>query len=98
LLATDPDAHVTNFDKLTYAGNRASVAHLQGDPRYRFIQGDICDPDHVAEAIAGHDVVVNFAAETHVDRSIVEPLEAVRTNTVGVATLAEGARHAGGGG
>jgi dTDP-glucose 4,6-dehydratase len=49
----------------------------------------------VAEAVAGQDVVVNFAAETHVDRSIVEPLEAVRTNTVGVATLAEAARTAG---
>ena len=95
LLATDPDAQVTNFDKLTYAGNRASVADLEGDPRHRFIQGDICDPDQVAEAVAGHDVVVNFAAETHVDRSIVEPLEAVRTNTVGVATLAEAARSAG---
>jgi dTDP-glucose 4,6-dehydratase len=95
LLATDPDAYVTNFDKLTYAGNQASVADLEADPRYRFTQGDICDPDQVAEAIAGHDVVVNFAAETHVDRSIVEPLEAVRTNTVGVATLAEAARRAG---
>ena len=83
---------MTNLDKLTYAGNRASVADLEGDPRHRFVQGDICDPDQVAEAIAGHDVVVNFAAETHVDRSIVEPLEAVRTNTVGVATLAEAAR------
>ncbi|HEV2893638.1 MAG TPA: GDP-mannose 4,6-dehydratase, partial [Actinomycetota bacterium] len=83
LLATDPDAQVTNFDKLTYAGNRASVADLEGDPRYRFVHGDICDLDQVAEVTAGHDVVVNFAAETHVDRSIVEPLEAVRTNTVG---------------
>ena len=95
LLATDPEARVTNLDKLTYAGNRASVADLEGDPRYQFLQGDICDPDQVAEVIAGHDVVVNFAAETHVDRSIVEPLEAVRTNTVGVATLAEAARRAG---
>ena len=95
LLATDPDAQVTNFDKLTYAGNRASVADLEGDPRYRFVQGDICDAPLVAEAMAGHDVVVNFAAETHVDRSLVTPLEAVRTNTVGVATLAEAARQAG---
>jgi dTDP-glucose 4,6-dehydratase len=95
LLATDPDAQVTNFDKLTYAGNRASVDDLESDPRHQFVQGDICDPDQVGEVIAGHDVVVNFAAETHVDRSIVEPLEAVRTNTVGVATLAEAARRAG---
>src|SRR6266511_1808946 len=95
LLDTDPDAAVTNFDKLTYAGNAASVADLEPDPRHRFVQGDICDPALVAEVLPGHDVIVNFAAETHVDRSIVEPLEAVRTNTLGVATLAEAARHAG---
>ncbi len=95
LLATDPDARVTNFDKLTYAGNPANVADLADDPRYRFIQGDICDADLVNEVVPGHDVVVNFAAETHVDRSIVEPLAAVRTNTLGVATLAEAARRAG---
>src|SRR5215207_8560301 len=88
LLATDPEAQVTNFDKLTYAGNRASVADLDGDPRYRFVQGDICDPGQVAEGMAGQDVVVNFAAETHVDRSIVEPLEAVRTNTAVAARRA----------
>src|SRR6266540_2449107 len=55
----------------------------------------LLDTDAVAEVLPGHDVIVNFAAETHVDRSIVEPLEAVRTNTLGVATLAEAARHAG---
>src|SRR6266498_1387721 len=95
LLDTDADAAVTNFDKLTYAGNAASVADLEPDPRHRFVQGDICDPALVAEVLPGHDVIVNFAAETHVDRSIVEPLEAVRTTTLGVATLAEAARHAG---
>jgi dTDP-glucose 4,6-dehydratase len=95
LLDTDPEAEVTNFDKLTYAGNAASVADLGANPRYRFVRGDICDPSQVAEVLPGHDVIVNFAAETHVDRSIVEPLEAVRTNTLGVATLAEAARHAG---
>ncbi len=95
LLDADPDAEVTNFDKLTYAGNAASVADLEPNPRHRFVQGDICDPAQVAEVLPGHDVIVNFAAETHVDRSIVEPLQAVRTNTLGVATLAEAARHAG---
>ncbi|MFL6220371.1 MAG: dTDP-glucose 4,6-dehydratase [Actinomycetes bacterium] len=95
LLATDPEAQVTNFDKLTYAGNRASVADLDGDPRHRFVEGDICDPDQVTGVMAGQDVVVNFAAETHVDRSIVDPLTAIQTNTVGVATLAEAARRAG---
>jgi dTDP-glucose 4,6-dehydratase len=95
LLATDPDAQVTNFDKLTYAGNQASLADLDGDPRHTFVRGDICDADLVGQVLPGHDVVVNFAAETHVDRSLVTPLEAVRTNTVGVATLAEAARQAG---
>src|SRR5262245_52848500 len=95
LLDTDPDAEVTNFDKLTYAGNAASVADLDSNPRHHFVRGDICDPAQVAEVLPGHDVIVNFAAETHVDRSIVEPLQAVRTNTLGVATLAEAARQAG---
>ena len=94
LLATDPEATVTNFDKLTYAGTRASVADLEDDPRHRFVRGDICDAELVGEVLPGHDVVVNFAAETHVDRSIVAPLEAVRTNALGVATLAEAARLA----
>jgi dTDP-glucose 4,6-dehydratase len=95
LLESDPDAEVTNFDKLTYAGNPVSVADLEGDPRYRFVRGDVCDAELLAEVVPGHDVIVNFAAETHVDRSIVEPVEAIRTNTLGVATLAEAARLAG---
>src|SRR5688500_1561385 len=95
LLASDPDAQVTNFDKLTSAGNRASVAGLDDDPRHTFVQADICDAALVGAVLPGHDVVVSSAAETHVDRSIVEPLEAGRTNTVGVATLAEAARAAG---
>src|SRR5919201_2323077 len=94
LLATDPAAEVTNLDKLTYAGNRASVADLDADPRHRLVVGDICDAALLAEVVPGHDVVVNFAVETHVDRSIVAPLEAVRTNALGVATLAEAARLA----
>jgi dTDP-glucose 4,6-dehydratase len=94
LLATDPAAEVTNLDKLTYAGNRGSVADLDADPRHRLVVGDICDAALLAEVVPGHDVVVNFAAETHVDRSIVAPLEAVRTNALGVATLAEAARLA----
>jgi dTDP-glucose 4,6-dehydratase len=94
LLATDPDAQVTNFDKLTYAGNPSSIADLEGDPRHHFVQGDICDGALLSEVLPGHDVVVNFAAETHVDRSIVEPLAAIRANALGVATLVEAARHA----
>jgi dTDP-glucose 4,6-dehydratase len=94
LLAADADAQVTNFDKLTYAGNLASIADLESDPRHRFVRGDICDEALLAEVLPGHDVVVNFAAETHVDRSIVQPLEAVRANALGAATLVEAARQA----
>jgi dTDP-glucose 4,6-dehydratase len=95
LLATDPEAQVTNFDKLTYAGNQASLAEVEDDPRYTFVKGDVCDPAAVAEALPGHDVVVNFAAESHVDRSIHAGVDAVTTNTVGVAVLCDAARRAG---
>src|SRR5688500_3320704 len=68
------DAQVVNLDKLTYAGIRENLAEYEGKPNYRFLQGDIAKPDDVAEAYkgvdgSGVDVVVNFAAETHVDRS-----------------------------
>jgi dTDP-glucose 4,6-dehydratase len=94
LLATDPEAQVTNLDKLTYAGNLASLADVEGDPRYSFVKGDICDEALVSEVLPGHEVVVNFAAESHVDRTINSGVEAVTTNTVGVAVLCEGARRA----
>jgi dTDP-glucose 4,6-dehydratase len=94
LLAADPEARVTNLDKLTYAGNLASLVDLEADPRYSFVKGDICDEALVAEVLPGHDVVVNFAAESHVDRTINTGVEAVTTNTVGVAVLCEAARRA----
>lgn len=59
---------VTVFDKLTYAGNLENLALVSGDPRFTFIRGDICDGDLFNDVLPGHDVVVNFAAETHVDR------------------------------
>jgi dTDP-glucose 4,6-dehydratase len=94
LLGTDPDAEVTNLDKLTYAGNPASLADLEGDPRYTLVKADIGDQATVAEVMPGHDVVVNFAAESHVDRTINAGTEAVTTNAVGVAVLCEAARRA----
>jgi dTDP-glucose 4,6-dehydratase len=95
LLASDPEASVTNLDKLTYAGNPANLADVEPDPRYRFVKGDICDEALVADVLPGHDVVVNFAAESHVDRTITAGVEAVTTNAVGVAVLCESARRAG---
>jgi dTDP-glucose 4,6-dehydratase len=92
VLATSDD-EVTVYDALTYAGNLSSLADVAEDPRYRFVQGDICDRDAVAEAMVGHDAVVHFAAESHVDRSIVDPDTFVRTNCSGTNVLCDVARH-----
>lgn len=78
---------VTVFDKLTYAGNLANLAAVEQDPRYSFVRGDICDSAALDAHLPGHDVVVNFAAETHVDRSIHGPADFVVTNVVGAQTL-----------
>jgi len=77
------DADVTVFDKLTYAGNPANLDPVAGSPRCRFVRGDICDPLALDAVVAGHDVVVNFAAETHVDRSIIGAADFALTNFVG---------------
>jgi dTDP-glucose 4,6-dehydratase len=88
------DAEVTVFDKLTYAGNLANLEPVADNPRYRFVRGDICEPAALDEALPGHDVVVNFAAETHVDRSILGASDFVVTNVLGAQTLFEAAlRH-----
>ena len=81
------DAEVTVLDKLTYAGNPANLADVEADPRYRFVQGDITDAGLLADLLPGHDVVVNFAAETHVDRSISGAADFVVTNVLGAQTL-----------
>jgi dTDP-glucose 4,6-dehydratase len=92
LLATHPDDHVVNLDKLTYAGNLANLRDVESDPRYTFVHGDICDAARVHEAARGVDAVVNFAACTHVDRSLLEPDEFLRTDVQGVFTLLEAVR------
>jgi dTDP-glucose 4,6-dehydratase len=86
---------VTVFDKLTYAGNLENLKGLDADPRYRFVQGDICDASAVEAALTGCDAVLNFAAESHVDRSILYAGEFVRTNVMGTNTLLDVARRAG---
>lgn len=78
---------VTVYDKLTYAGNLDNLASVSGDSRFRFVRGDICDGDLLDDVLPGHDVVVNFAAETHVDRSIHGPQDFVVTNVVGTQTI-----------
>jgi dTDP-glucose 4,6-dehydratase len=91
------DASVVNLDKLTYAGIRENLAEYEGQPNYRFVQGDIANPVDVAEAYkgvdgSGVDVVVNFAAETHVDRSIMEAGSFIETDVHGVLVLLEEAK------
>jgi dTDP-glucose 4,6-dehydratase len=91
------DAQVVNLDKLTYAGIRENLAEYEGKSNYRFLQGDIANPADVAEAYkgvdgSGIDVVVNFAAETHVDRSLMEAGTFIETDVHGVLVLLEEAR------
>jgi dTDP-glucose 4,6-dehydratase len=93
VLRTHPDDTVVNLDKLTYAGNPANLDDLAGDPRYRFVHGDICDAALVRQVAAGADAIVNFAAETHVDRSLMEPDAFLRTDVFGVFTLLETVRE-----
>jgi len=85
---------VVNLDKLTYAGNLENLAKIARDPCYRFVQGDICDATLVDSVIreAAPDVIVNFAAESHVDRSILSPVPVFETNLGGTFTLLEAAR------
>ena len=88
-LAADPALSIVNLDKLTYAGNLENLADLQKDPRYQFAKGDICDQEFVTSLLQGGeiDAVVNFAAESHVDRSILDSSPFVQTNIVGTQTL-----------
>jgi dTDP-glucose 4,6-dehydratase len=87
-----PDLTVTVLDALTYAGNLANLGPVRDDPRLRVVEGDIADADLVGRVLPGHAVVVNFAAESHVDRSIAGPAAFVRTNVVGTQVLLEAAR------
>jgi dTDP-glucose 4,6-dehydratase len=95
ILGRRRDVRVTTLDKLTYAGNRQNLADLRGHRRHRFVRGDICDAALMRRLLTGVDAVVNFAAETHVDRSIRHGGAFVRTNVAGVVTLLEAARGAG---
>src|ERR1044072_280607 len=98
VLETHPDDAVVNLDKLTYASNLANLRDVEGDPRYRFVHGDICDGALVREAMRGVDAVVHFAAETHVDRSNLGADDFLRTNVTrpnapGPFALVEAARE-----
>ncbi|HEU4403548.1 MAG TPA: dTDP-glucose 4,6-dehydratase [Candidatus Polarisedimenticolia bacterium] len=94
--AAHPDWRITVLDKLTYAGNPANLASFEGHSRYRFVRGDIASRADVEKAMEGGvDVLLNFAAETHVDRSIGDPEGFIRTDVYGTYTLLEAAREHG---
>ncbi|MBO0730715.1 MAG: GDP-mannose 4,6-dehydratase, partial [Acidimicrobiaceae bacterium] len=87
-----PETEIVVLDKLTYAGNPANLAEFEGQPGFRFERGDICDAAVVDRLAAEVDAIVNFAAETHVDRSLMDPFEFVKTDVYGTAVLCEAAR------
>lgn len=97
LLEKHPEYEVVVYDKLTYAGNLDNLLEVSDDPRYHFVKGDICDPETVAATIEtyGIDTIVNFAAETHVDRSILDPDAFIKTDVYGTYVLLEAARRYG---
>jgi dTDP-glucose 4,6-dehydratase len=97
LIAERPEWRVVNLDRLTYAGNAESLADLDGHPRYRFVRGDVCNGELVAEIVRSEriDAVMHLAAESHVDRSILSPAIFIETNVRGTQVLLEAARELG---
>jgi len=94
VLRSHPDWHVTTLDKLTYAGRRENLHDVMEDPRHRFVHGDICDAPVASPLVEQSNIVVHFAAETHVDRSIMSAGDFIRTDVVGTFVLLEAARRA----
>jgi dTDP-glucose 4,6-dehydratase len=92
ILSKYPDYEIVNLDKVTYAGNPKNLADVEKNSRYRFVKGDICDSKIVDRLAMDADAIINFAAETHVDRSIVESGSFVKTDVLGTHTLLEAAK------
>ncbi len=96
VLKNHEECEIINLDKLTYAGNKENLTDVEGDSRYLFVQGDICDVAIVDELVSSVDAIVHFAAESHVDRSIDSAMEFVQTNVIGTLVLLDAAvRHGG---
>ena len=97
MLQNDTNCHIVNLDKLTYAGNPANLVDIEMDERYSFVHGDICDTDVVRQIFHQHkpQIIINFAAETHVDRSIGSPDDFIKTDVFGVFTLLEASKEFG---
>ncbi len=92
VLENHPEDEVIVLDKLTYAGNLENLKQAEKNPRFSFVKGDICEPEIVNEVVKRVDAIVHFAAESHVDRSIDDPMAFVRTNVLGTQTLLDAAR------
>lgn len=90
-----PQDEIVNYDKLTYAGNLENLREVENNPKYSFVHGDICDKELVSESLTGTDIIVHFAAESHVDRSILEPSPFILTNVLGTQTLLDAALKSG---
>ncbi len=96
LLRTKKDIEIINLDKLTYAGNLENLKEVENDSRYTFVKGDITDQKTVEDVVGkGVDIIINYAAETHVDRSIEEPKAFLQTDIFGTYTLLEAAKKFG---
>lgn len=87
-----PEYKVVNLDKLSYCGNLENLKDVENNPNYKFVKGDICDSDVVNDIVKGCDAIVHFAAQTHVDRSIVDASEFIQTNVYGTYVLLEAAK------
>jgi len=87
-----PKSKIIIFDKLTYAGNLENLKDIENDPRYQFVKGDICQAKEVDKVVRGVDAILNFAAETHVDRSLFDPQSFIKTDILGTQVLLEATR------
>ncbi len=95
ILKKYPGYQVVNLDALTYAGNLENLKDIENDPRYKFVKGNICDKELADNLVKDADIIINFAAETHVDRSVLDAENFVRTNVLGTFNLLEAAKNNG---
>jgi dTDP-glucose 4,6-dehydratase len=95
MLKKYPDCEIVNLDSLTYAGNLENLREIEKDSRYKFVKGDICDKELVNDLVKNIDTIVHFAAESHVDRSVLNAEDFVRTNVLGTYNLLEAAKNNG---
>lgn len=94
-LKNNPNDEIINLDVLSYAGNLENLKEIENNPRYQFVKGDICDEEFVNQIVRGVDLIVHFAAESHVDRSVINSGDFIRTNVMGTRVLLDAAKNNG---